>query len=202
VAAPIREGSGNSRAPSHDSNDVDRSMDRPTDLADRVTAAAARRDRDAIRGALRIGLVVVALGELTFAVPDLLLGHGLGHPEHAHLVRHAGAFAIAYAIGLLWVAHRPARARAFLPFTIALAGAMAVGALADSVVGDVPAIYETQHLLEVAGMVLVWVLATRPTWSRTDPSIPGPPESASGRVVPLPLRSTPDGPALQRTDPT
>lgn len=166
------------------------------DLAARVTAVAGRRDRDSVRTVLQAGLVVIALAELAFAVPDLLLGHGLAHPEHAHIVRHVGAFSIAYAIGLLWVAHRPARARAFLPFTIALAGAMMVGALADLVVGDVPAVYETQHLLEVTGMVIVWVLASRPTWSRpSDPATSASPREREAEVIALPDRTAQPGPS-------
>lgn len=176
---------------------MDRPLDRPdpvhtsVDLAARVRAAAGRRDRDSVRTALQFGLIVVALGELTFAVPDLLLGHGIGHPDHAHLVRHTGAFGIAYAIGLLWVAHRPARARAFLPYTIALAAAMAIGAFADLMVGDVPAVYETQHVLEALGMVLVWILAARPTWSRSsDARATGDSPELSADVLHLPGRGS------------
>lgn len=164
-----------------------------------MTAAAGRRDRGSVRTVLQAGLVAIALLELTFAVPDLLLGHGFGHPSHAHLVRHAGAFSIAYAVGLLWVAHRPARARAFLPFTIALAAAMVVGAVADLMVGDVPAVYEAQHLLEIVGMVLVWVLAARPTWSRRSvtASITST-DVHDADVVPLPDRNNPSGPSRPR----
>ena len=179
---------------------MDQTREQPgaRDLADRVTAAAGRRDRDSVRTLLQAGLVIIALVELSFAVPDLLLGHGLGHPSHAHLVRHAGAFAIAYAIGLLWVAHRPARARAFLPFTVALAAAMVVGAIADLTVGDVPAVYEAQHLLEIAGMVLVWVLAARPTWSRRTGVRTHDLDRHDAEVVHLLDRSTPPGPSHER----
>lgn len=156
----------NSGAGSHDRGGMDRPLAPPRDLAARVTAAAARRDRDAVRGALRIGLVLVAVAELVIAVPGLILGHGLGHPDPDHIVRHASAFAIAYAIGLLFIAHRPARARAFVPLTIALAVAVVVGTAGDVIADGVEAAYEFQHLLELAGMALVWILASRPLWAR------------------------------------
>ena len=172
---------------------MDRSSERPTDLADRVTAAAARHDRDGVRSALRIGLVVVALGELTFAVPDLLLGHGFAHPGHNHLVRHAAAFSIAYAIGLLFVAHRPARARAFVPLTVALAAAMVFGAFGDVATGGIAGVYWVQHLLEILGMALIWILASRPLWARPDAAAPSTDadDTTGAAVLRLPHRSTP-----------
>lgn len=172
---------------------MDRSNERPTDLAGRVTAAAARRDRDGVRSALRVGLVVVALGELTFAVPDLLLGHGFAHPDHNHLVRHAAAFSIAYAIGLLFVAHRPARARAFVPLTVALAAAMVFGAFGDITTGGVAGVYWVQHVLEILGMVLIWILASRPLWARPDAASPNADVDGTtgAAVLRLPPRSDP-----------
>lgn len=169
---------------------MDHSAEPPNDLAKRVTAAAARRDRDAVRTALRLGLVGVALGELTFAVPDLLLGHSLGHPDHEHIVRHAAAFSIAYAIGLLFVAHRPARARAFVPLTVALAAAMALGTVVDVAAGHVAGIYEAQHLLELAGMVLIWILASRPLWARPQ----------AGTATPATTDGSPDAEVLRLPD--
>ncbi len=175
---------------------MDRPLAPPRDLAARVTAAAARRDRDAVRGALRIGLVLVAVAELVIAVPGLILGHGLGHPDPDHIVRHASAFAIAYAIGLLFIAHRPARARAFVPLTIALAVAVVVGTVGDVIADGVEAAYEFQHLLELAGMALVWILASRPLWARptamspaTGPGTAGDDGTPKASVLRLPERT-------------
>ena len=144
-------------------------MESLPNLATRVTVEAARRDRGSVKAILRIALAAVAVAELFIAIPDLFLGHSPGEQQHhAHITRHLGAFFCAYAVGLLVVALRPAKARAFVPMTVALALAMLGGAIADVHRGDALALKEAQHGLEILGMVLVWLLAARPIWARTE----------------------------------
>jgi predicted anti-sigma-YlaC factor YlaD len=146
------------------------------DLSGTVTAAAGRVDRAGVWWLLRALLGVVAVGYLVTAVPELLFSN---EPHHAHLARHLGAFEAAYGVALLFVAVRPAKARAMVPFTIALAAAMGVVMVVDLVNGNATPLTELSHVLEVAGLVLVWALATRRGWPgrheiRSDGRRPGP----------------------------
>ncbi|CAB4805966.1 MAG: hypothetical protein F2894_00530 [Actinobacteria bacterium] len=171
-------------------------MESVPNLATRVTAEAARRDRDSIRAILRIALAAVAVAELFIAIPDLFLGHSPGEQQnHAHITRHLGAFVCAYAVGLLVVALRPAKARAFVPMTVALALAMLGGAVADVRRGEALALKEVQHGLEILGMVLVWLLASRPLWARS-------PKATSAGADPFASNIDPDGPQITLIHPS
>ena len=128
------------------------------DLAPRVVKLNAVADRAGRWGLVRGLLALVALEMVLVAVPDLLAAHADGG-EAAHASRHLGAFAIAYAVGLLVVVVRPARARAMLPVTMVLAGALAVTAALDVAQGRVPMAGELGHLPEMLSVVLVWWLA-------------------------------------------
>jgi predicted anti-sigma-YlaC factor YlaD len=127
------------------------------DLSGSVVAAARAADRRSVWWVLRLGLGVVAVQVLVLSAPALLLGHSHGSDEHA--ARHLGSFSIAYAIGLLVVSLRPAKARGMLPLAGALAGCLAITAVIDVSSGHAPAITEFQHIPEVVGLVLVWLLA-------------------------------------------
>jgi predicted anti-sigma-YlaC factor YlaD len=102
---------------------------------------------------------------LVFSVPALLLGHSPGSDEHS--ARHLGSFTVAYAIGLMVVALRPAKARGMLPLTASLAGCLAVTAVIDIAQGHVPVLTESRHIPEVVGLVLVRVLATPKRFTTT-----------------------------------
>ena len=143
------------------------------DLADRVVAAAGRVDRSGVWWVLRALLAAVALAYVAVDVVGLLLDGG---PDR-HVAHHLGVFEIAYAVTLLFVAARPARARALVPFTVVLAIGMAAFAVADIIDGHAFPLSELSHLLEVAGLVLVWLLATRRGWPRRNP---GPPDRSPG----------------------
>ena len=108
---------------------------------------------------IRYALAVVALSELVLAMPGLLAGHGAAS---VHDARHVGSFGSAIAIGLLYVAWRPARAFGILPIVIALASTMSVAAVIDISNGRTTGLSEAHHALEVAGLWLVWALAGRP----------------------------------------
>lgn len=110
-------------------------------------------------GWVRWALASVALVELSLALPGLIAGHGAAS---IHDARHVGSFGTAIAIGLLYVAWRPARAFGILPIVAALALTMGVAAVVDVTQGRTTGLAEAHHLLEVAGLALVWTLAGRP----------------------------------------
>lgn len=136
------------------------------DLSRRVTKAAAVADRMSRWGVTRGVLAVVAVQILVFSVPNLAVPDETG--TTAHDARHLGAFTAAYAVALLVVVARPARARTVLPVACVLAGALAVTAVIDLANGNVPFIGEAQHIPELLSVFLIWALAT-PTRRRAHP---------------------------------
>ena len=126
------------------------------DLSQRVSRAVAAQDR-ARRPAVRIVLAVVAIEIIALSLPALVLGDEAD--TSAHGARHLGAFTVAYGVGLLVVAARPARARTMLPVAGVLAGALLITALVDLANGRIPLVGEARHLPEIASVVLVWLLA-------------------------------------------
>lgn len=117
---------------------------------------------------VRIALAVVAGTELVLAAPRLLLGEGAAS---IHDARHLGSFGAAVSIGLLYVAWRPARAYGILPIVTALALTMFVTATVDIVSGRATSLGEAHHVLEISGLVLVWMLAGRPAPRRLKPLV-------------------------------
>jgi hypothetical protein len=126
------------------------------DLSRRVTAAVAATDR-ARRPIVRALLAVVAIEIIALSLPALILGDEADTSDHG--ARHLGAFTVAYGVGLLVVAARPARARTMLPVAAVLAGALAITALVDLANGRIPLVGEARHLPEILSVVLVWLLA-------------------------------------------
>jgi predicted anti-sigma-YlaC factor YlaD len=159
---------------------ISASPDMP-DLSRAVVRAARLADRLSVRWVLRAGLVVVAVQVAALGTPALLLGDSDGAGEHA--ARHLGSFAVAYAIGLVVVALRPAKARGMLPMAAALAGCLVVTAVIDVARGESPIIAEVTHVPELVGLVLVWLLAAEP---RRHPA------SSPGSGHPGPDRARPD----------
>lgn len=127
------------------------------DMTGRVVKAARLADRTSVWWVLRLGLGVVSVQVIVLCAPALFLGHSAG--SDAHSARHLGSFAVSYAIGLLVVALRPAKARGMLPLAAALAGCLAITAITDISDGRVPAVTEFHHIPEIIGLVLVWLLA-------------------------------------------
>ena len=115
---------------------------------------------------VRWALLTVALIELVLAVPALLLGDDAG--ASTHVARHLGSLTVAMAVGLAYVAWRPVRAYGLLPVAVALAAAMVTTALIDISDGNVRAVTESSHVLQIAGLWLLWRLAgrPRPAWPR------------------------------------
>jgi predicted anti-sigma-YlaC factor YlaD len=127
------------------------------DLSGRVTKLAALADRASAWGAVRVLLAVVAVQIIVLSLPGLVLGEqGDSAPHDA---RHLGAFGIAYAVALLVVVVRPARARSILPVAAILGGALLITAVVDVVQGRAPLLGETVHIPEMLSVLLVWLLA-------------------------------------------
>ena len=101
------------------------------------------------------GLLVVAVQIVVLAVPELL-GSFANHGS-----RHLGSFSIAYAIALVVVAARPARAPTVLPVALVLVAALGVTAVADAARGSVAWLGEVSHAPELLSLLLLWSLARR-----------------------------------------
>jgi len=137
------------------------------DLTDRIVAAA-NPPRPGHGEWIRYSLLTVGLTQLAFSTPSLF-GHGNGLAVHT--ARHLGSLAAAFAIGLVYVAWRPVRAFGLLPLAGALAGCLTLTAVVDVTQGRAHMLGEAHHVLDVAGLVLLWLLAgaPHPRW----PSRPG-----------------------------
>ena len=127
------------------------------DLAQRVVKLNAVVDRAGRWGLVRITLAIVAFQVIALSLPALVLGDAAATSSHS--ARHLGAFSVAYGVGLLVVAVRPARARTMLPVAQVLALALVVGSVVDVFDGSVPFTGEVLHFPELASVVLVWLLA-------------------------------------------
>ena len=128
------------------------------DLPRRVTRRVARADRASTSTIVRWLLAVVAVEIIVVSVPALL---GDRDATSTHAARHLGAFAIAYGVGLVVVAVRPARARTMLPVAAVLAGALVITSVVDLAERRIPLVDEAAHLPEVVSVVLVWLIAVR-----------------------------------------
>jgi predicted anti-sigma-YlaC factor YlaD len=104
---------------------------------------------------VRIALVVVATLQAVIAIPQLLhAGSGLT----VHQSRHLAVFSIALAGGFLYTALRPRRVGALLPFAAVLGIGLAITGVFDAAAGRTPIAGESAHLLEILGLVLMWML--------------------------------------------
>ena len=131
----------------------------PAELADRVLANLNVPNHGAgqwIRYAL--GGVAATIVALNLPLLLSLTGGGSDHES-----RHLGTFGVALGIGLLWAALRPERAIGMVPLSAALAAATLVGAILDLGGGRTAAAAESTHLVELVGVVLVWVLSDGPS---------------------------------------
>jgi predicted anti-sigma-YlaC factor YlaD len=106
---------------------------------------------------VRIALAVLAGLVAVLPVPAPLLGDDAGAP--LHVARELGAFQVALAVGLLLAAWQPQRRAQLLPVVAVLSVCPAVIAALDVAAGRTPASAEGHHLLQLAGLGLVWLLA-------------------------------------------
>ena len=136
------------------------------DLTQRILERLPATSRpQPVREWARYALFAVAFTQLVLALPAVLLGEDPG--ASIHVARELGSFDIALAVGLLWAAWQPRRAVGLLPMAAALAGALLVTGLLDVARGEAPFSGETHHVLDLAGLGLLWALAhpPRPTTS-------------------------------------
>jgi predicted anti-sigma-YlaC factor YlaD len=117
-------------------------------------------------GWMRPALAWCGLLLLWESLSPLVLGELDGTPTH--VARHVGASTAALAVGLLYVSWRPQRAAGLLPFVGALLGAMVASAIFDVVGGDRSPVAELAHVVELTGMVLLWMIAGSPGWDRLE----------------------------------
>ena len=113
-----------------------------------------------VREWARYALFAVAATQLILALPAVLLGEDPG--ASIHVARELGSFDVALGVGLLWAAWQPRRAIGLLPMAAALAGALLVTALLDVARGEAPFRGEAHHVLDLAGLGLLWALAHPP----------------------------------------
>lgn len=140
-----------------------RAAERVPDLSStilaRVGAAAAPRRRALVQpiSAARWGLCAVAVAQLVVAGPAVFLGEGSG--ATGHVARELGSFDVALAVGLLVAAWQPARAWGLLPVGAALGFVMGATAALDVVDGSASTSSEAHHLLDLAAIGLLWLIA-------------------------------------------
>jgi predicted anti-sigma-YlaC factor YlaD len=114
-------------------------------------------ERDDRTDFLRLALAIVAVIQLTMAVPALVLGDDAGLPTH--VARHLGSFAVALGVGLLFVAWKPDRAAGLLPVVAAVVVCLVGSSVLDIVQGRAAPGGEVSHATELVGLVAVWLLA-------------------------------------------
>jgi predicted anti-sigma-YlaC factor YlaD len=113
---------------------------------------------------VRIVLAVLAGLVAVLPLPAPWLGDDAGAP--LHLARELGAFQVALAVGLLLAAWQPQRRTQLLPVVAVLSVCPAVIAVMDVAAGRTPASAEGHHLVQLAGLGLVWLLAHPPGRAR------------------------------------
>jgi predicted anti-sigma-YlaC factor YlaD len=124
---------------------------------------AERHDPEPATQGLRVGVAMLGLLQLGLSIPALVLGSDAGLPVHQ--ARHLGSFGVALAVGLLVAAWRPQRISGLLPLAAVLVLCLVASAIADTATGAVAWTAEFPHLVEVLGLVGLWLLdhAPRPT---------------------------------------
>jgi predicted anti-sigma-YlaC factor YlaD len=137
------------------------------DLTPAILARIGPTEPGLRRGAqreVRIALAVLAGLVAVLPLPAPLLAEEAGAP--LHLARELGAFQVALAVGLLLVAWQPRRRVQLLPVLAVLSVCPAVIAALDVAGGRTPASAEGHHLVQLAGLGLVWLLAHPPGRTR------------------------------------
>jgi predicted anti-sigma-YlaC factor YlaD len=104
-------------------------------------------------GVSRMGLVLVGLIQLCYAIPGLA-GDDAGAP--VHIAREQGSWGLALAFALLVAAWRPRLVDGLLPFVAALAVGLATTAALDIAAGNTSSIREVSHIAAIIGLGLLW----------------------------------------------
>jgi predicted anti-sigma-YlaC factor YlaD len=106
-------------------------------------------------GVSRLGLVLVGLVQLCYAVPGLT-GDDAGAP--VHIAREQGSWGFALAFALLVAAWRPHLVDGLLPFVAALAIGLATTAALDIAAGNTSSVREVSHIAAIIGLGLLWAI--------------------------------------------
>jgi predicted anti-sigma-YlaC factor YlaD len=163
------------------------SLDR--DLAPAVLAASPRLPAGRGDRWRRAGLLVVAVAQLAITVPLLILGHDHGAGPHA--AHELGSFDLALAIAFAVGAIRPSLSAGLAwPCGVAATG-LAATAIIDMIAGQTFGADEAQHLIAVAGaLLLFWQARTtgRDTVAAGWASIP--PTRRESEAAGEPVRAT------------
>lgn len=106
---------------------------------------------------VRSMLGAISLTLLLVNLPMLVTGSAAG--ADVHVGRHLGAFGVALAIGLGYAALRPERALGMWPLAGALGATLAATAIIDTATGTSTALSEARHILELLGVVMLWIIS-------------------------------------------
>jgi predicted anti-sigma-YlaC factor YlaD len=117
--------------------------------------------RQVLQELLRLALLAVGVAQAVLAWPTLAFGGG-AMAAPMHMTHETGAWNLAVAAAFLAVAAAPRLAAGALPFLGTFAALLTVLTADDLVAGRVPVERAVGHLLLLAGVVLVAVLA----WGR------------------------------------
>jgi predicted anti-sigma-YlaC factor YlaD len=132
----------------------------PDPVPDRTPAILARIGQagpgQGAEREVRVALAVLAALVAVLPLPAPLLGDDAG--ARLHLARELGAFQVALAVGLLLAAWQPRRRAQLLPVVAVLSVCPAVVAALDVAAGRTTAPAEGHHLLQLAGLGLLWLL--------------------------------------------
>jgi predicted anti-sigma-YlaC factor YlaD len=136
---------------------VERSTPDPGVLA--ALLAEARPGREALLTIRewRMALAVIAIIQLGTAWPGVITG---GHAS-VHISHELTSWDVGLAVGFLFLAWRPSRAWGALPLVALLVACLTGASVLDLVSGEHLLGREAVHLLEVAGLGCLWVLARR-----------------------------------------
>ena len=133
------------------------------DLTERVLATVPPAPARRLRGITqRTALVAVAVAQFAITVPLLILGHD--HGAGVHAAHELGSFDLALAIAFCVGAIRPALS-AGLAWPCTIAASSLVGtAILDLIDGQTIGVDEAQHLISLAGaLLLIWQVRTTGT---------------------------------------
>jgi predicted anti-sigma-YlaC factor YlaD len=125
------------------------------DLTASIMAKVQLPGRRSVPDWARYALLAVATTQLVLALPPLLLGRDGG--ASVHTARELGSLNIALAAGLILAAWQPRRISGLLPVATALAATMFVTAVADVVSGRALLLTESHHVLELLGLLFLWL---------------------------------------------
>jgi predicted anti-sigma-YlaC factor YlaD len=137
---------------------VDRPPLRPAALNGLLDGVTGQGRRRRTAGAWRIALVLVAASQLAVTWYDLQTHDGAAP---AHAARELASWDLGLAVGLLILAWMPWRAWGALPVVAVMVVFLAGTSVGDLLADRAEPVHESAHLLQVAGLVCLWMIARR-----------------------------------------